>query len=225
MSTSGQITGLLTAGQYVTLALELLGQCAPGDEPSGEELSSGVRYLNFMLKSWQADGCNLFRDEEVTIEWPAGQADCELAPNVIDVIMARYVQSSTYERWLDRWERWDYQQLPNKISTGLPTIYNFVKTVGNPRMRVWPVPSSTITIRANIARVIEDVTAADQEIDLPQEWTECAYYNLAARMANTMGAFKVGPQVVIDVNQKAGDLYAALSTFDRPGSVFFKRYC
>lgn len=223
MATSGQITGLLTARDYITTALELLGQLAPGDEPTGEEMVSGVRYLNFMLKSWQADGCNLFRDEEVTITWPANTADCSLAPTIMDVMSARYVQSSTYERWLDRWERWDYQQLPNKIASGMPTSFNFVKEVGSPRMRVWPVPSEEITIRANVARVIEDVTAADQEIDLPQEWTECAYYNLASRMANTMGSAKGGMAMVADVNAKAAALYGALSTFDRPGSIFFAK--
>lgn len=221
MSTSGQIGGKLTVRDVITTAMELLGTLAPGDDLAGDEAVSGIRYLNYMLKSWQADGCNLWRDEEVEITWPAATAECELSPTVMDVISARYVQSTTYERWLARWERGDYQVLPNKISVGMPTLYVFIKTTGAAKMAIWPVPATQITIKADVARVTEDVTALDQDIDIPQEWLECVYYNLAARMAATMGTHNF-PMVVADVNAKAQSLYASLSSFDRPGSYTFQ---
>lgn len=215
MATSGQITALLTVRDYVLAAMQLLGVIAPGDDIEADEADSAMRFMSSMLKAWQADGCNLWRDDEVDITWPADTPQCDLSPNVIDVISARYVQSTTYERWLDRWERGAYQSLPNKIAAGFPTMFVFIKTRGNPQMAVWPVPSSEITIRANVARVTEDVTDVDQTIDIPQEWAECVYYNLAARMAGTMGA---NPNIARDVNDKAREMYVRMSSFDRPGS-------
>lgn len=222
MSTSGQIGGKLIVKDYITTAMELLGVLAPGNEPEADEYDSGIRYLNNMLKAWQSDGCNLWRDEVVEIVWPAATAECDLSPTVIDVISARYVQSTTFERWLARWERGDYDVLPNKISAGTPTIFVFVKTTSNPKMILWPVPPAEVTIKANIARVTEDVTAVDQEVDIPQEWAECVYYNLAVKMAGTMATGRVDPRREGQLRNDAAEMYARMASFDRPGSYTFE---
>ena len=127
-----------------------------------------------------------------------------------------------FERWLARWERGDYDILPNKFSAGTPTLYVFIKTTGAPKMSVWPVPSEEITIKANVARVTEDVTAVDQEIDIPQEWAECVYFNLASRMAGTMATGRVDPRREGQVRNDAAEMYARMASFDRPGSYTFE---
>lgn len=222
MSTSGQIGGKLTVRDYITTAMELLGILAPGNEPEADEFDSGIRYLNNMLKAWQSDGCNLWRDEVVDIAWPAATSELELAPNVIDVISARYVQTTTFERWLDRRERGEYNNYPNKLTPGTPTIFVFVKTTGNPKMNLWPVPADAVTIRADVARVTEDVTAIDQEVDLPQEWAECVYYNLAVKMAGTMATGRVDPRREGQLRNDAAEMYVRMASFDRPGSYTFE---
>ncbi|MDO9334938.1 MAG: hypothetical protein Q7T61_00925 [Caulobacter sp.] len=222
MSTSGQIGGKLVVKDYITTAMELLGILAPGNEPEADEYDSGIRYLNSMLKAWQSDGCNLWRDEVVTIDWPAATAECDLSPTVMDIISARYVQSGTYQRWLARWERGDYDLLPNKVSVGTPTMFVFVKTTSNPKLILWPVPSEAVTISANVARVTEDVTEVDQEVDLPQEWAECVYFNLASRMAGTMATGRVDPRREAQVRADAAEMYARMSSFDRPASYTFE---
>jgi len=224
MSTSGQIGGKLTVAQYITTAMELLGILAPGNEPEADEFDSGIRYLNSMLKGWQSDGCNLWRNEETTITWPADTASCTLSPTVLDVIAARFVQSSDFERYLDRWELADYRILPTKMASGNPTMFAFQKTTGQPILYVWPVPITECELKADVARVTEDVTAIDQEVDIPQEWAECVYYNLAARMAGTMATGRVDPRREGQIRQDAAEMYARMSSFDRPGSYTFERW-
>jgi hypothetical protein len=216
VSTSGTTTGLATAGDIVRRALELIQVFDPGEEVTPADMATGLKHLNWMLKAMQGDGCNLFRDERITITWPGGTVEGSLSPSVIDVIDVRFQQSSTFERQLSRWERGEYNQIPNKAQAGDPLAYTVIKRTGAIRMSVWPVPADDVTLNCDVARVIEDVTAHTQNVDVPQEWTEAVIYNLADRLAPVFG-------VQSPVTDRALALYVMMRDADRPGSYFLTR--
>jgi len=60
MSTSETITFLVSTTEIVTEALELLGVLSEGETPNTDQLTSSIRTLNMMTKTWQAEGLNLF---------------------------------------------------------------------------------------------------------------------------------------------------------------------
>lgn len=223
MTTSGTISGVLTAGEFVKTACELLGIVAHDEDVDGSLMDTGIKHLNFMMKSWQADGCNLWRETNVLISWPANTQDGILSVNAFDIVDMRFYDAvGNYQRLMTRYARADYNSLPVKGAAGFPTIYTVQRERSDLRMWVWPVPTTDVSFYADMARVIEDVTDPSQTLDLPQEWTECAFYGLADRLANVSGVTDRVLPLAAKIQQNANRLYEAMRDFDRPASVYFR---
>lgn len=220
MATSGVITSNMTAGEMMMLAMQELGSIGAGEAPTGEEYEAMLPRLNFMLKSWQAKGCNLWRETDGTITIPADTASGALDPRVIDVMAARVVNTPN-QIALQRWETGEYRQIPNKSQSGRPVAFYIDKQRDAVNMYVWPVPTTDTEIKLDYARVIEDVTATTDNLDIPQQWIETVYVNLAARCAALFGATRVDPNTVGEIKQRAAMLEQDLFDMDRPSSVFF----
>lgn len=60
MATSGSISLSATRDDIITEALELAGVNFIGKTPSAAQLTTCTRSMNYMLKSWQAKGLNMF---------------------------------------------------------------------------------------------------------------------------------------------------------------------
>lgn len=210
MATSGTTNSTLTARQIIQQSFDLLGV---GKTMNAGDFELGMRQLNFMLKSMQSDGCNLWRDQDALIDWPAATPSGTLDPNFIDVFDVLWVQDATYERILLRWEKGEYDLLPNKITAGSPTIYCVTRGRDSLQMRIWPVPQDETFLKCDVATIIQDVTELSQNIDVPQMWLECVYYNLADRL---MPSFGMPNQ---QVTETANRLYSAMRDYDRPGSI------
>jgi hypothetical protein len=200
--------------------MEDLGVLASGEVPTAEEGATGMERLNWMLKSWQANGANLWRDTEATATFGAGIATVTLDPRPIDVIEARVVIAPTNELPLGRWELAEYRQIPNKTSPGRPVAFTLNKGRDDVTMTVWPVPVAATDVIYSYARVIEDVTDLTQTLDVPQQWAETVWMGLAARLANTFGAARTDPASVERITQYAGILEQKLLDQDRPASVY-----
>ena len=220
MATSGDIDFTLTARSVIQRAYEVLGVYGASDTVEADDAELARVLLNAMLKSWQSDGCNLWREEEDTLTVPVSTASVTMDPRVIDVLEARVEMSSTYERPLARWEWGEYVAVPNKAAPGVPAAFVLRKERAQTVFRVWPVPTAETTIHFTAARVIEDVTALDDELDLPQEWLECVIYNLAAKLA--IPHARVGTPEAQAAKQEGAALYAQMRDMDRPASVFFQ---
>lgn len=218
------ITSTMDAEAVVTQAMKILGVLDSRSAPSTEEKADGVTALNWMLKSWQADGMNLWRQTQGTVTVPAATATVSLDPYCIDVVEARYVQSATNQRWLGRWEWGQYVILPNKQAVGFPTIFVLNKQADDVEMTVWPVPASDIQVAYTYARVIADVTADGDPIDVPQAWLETVYYSLADRLIETYSVGETAPRTAARVSARAAELYQKLLNSDRPAAVFFQPF-
>lgn len=222
MATSGAIGGLLTVRDIVRTSLQLIGACPNGGDPDADDAALAMLQLNFMLKSMQADGCNLWRRTEETVTFPPNTKVMTLDPRCIDVMEARLQLNTTFERSLGRWEWGEYVTMPNKVASGDPTIFVLDKQRTEVTMTVWPVPYVERDINYTYARVIDDVTDLDEDVDLPQEWTEAVYYCLADRLLDPFSVSTSQPGVAQRVAARASMLYGKMLDLDRPASVFMK---
>lgn len=220
MTTSGTTSSQLIVGEIIQQAMSELGVLSSGEQPTAEETADGVRVLNWMLKSWPSRGLNLWRETQGSVAFPAATASVALDPFCLDVAEARYVQSSTFERPLQRWENGQYRQLPNKAQLGYPTAFFVDKQAGSITMHLWPVPSIDSTVLFTYSRVPQDVTDAAETVDVPQEWTELVYVALAARLVQTFGVNRTDPATAQIIAQRAAALEQAMLDQDRPASVF-----
>lgn len=223
MTTSGTITGTLTARDLCTLAAQDLGVYSAGETLSAADATEMMTRLSWMLKSWQADGANLWRQAEGTAVFPDATKTVTLDPRCIDVLEARYQQSASFQLPMQRYEIGEYQSIPNKDQAGAyPLIFYLRKLVDSVTMTVWPVPADGATVHYSYARVIEDVTDLNQTIDVPQQWMETIWTNLAARCVTMFGVTRLDPATVTMVTARAAALEQKLLDQDRPASVLIE---
>jgi len=214
----------MIVSEFVARAMKEIGALSSGENPEAEELEDGIQTFNWMLKSMAAEGANLFRTVEGAAIFLADTATVELDPYCSDVLEARLVQSLTFQRPMLRWDLGQYMQLPNKHQPGYPTAYYLSRTIGTLSMSVWPVPNLDMTILYTYARIPEDVLTGAETVDLPQQWTEAAYYSLASRLANMFGATRTDPASVQRVDAMSQMLMTRQLDSDRPASVFMGSY-
>lgn len=219
MPTSGVITGEINAQEVMIRAMEDLGVLGAGEQPTAEEYESMLPRLNWMLKSWQAKGCNLWRTTTGSITIAAGTPSGTLDPDIIDVKAARVVYDGT-EMPIQRWEEGEYRQIPRKLNPGRPTAFYVDKQRDETNLYVWPVPTVNTVLMLDYARVIEDVTDATQTLDVPQQWAETVWKCLAVRCATLFGATRLDPTTLGELKQQAAILEQELLDMDRPASVF-----
>lgn len=221
MTTSGVITSSLTVREVINTAAELIQRLPQGGTLSAANADLGIKHLNWMLKTWQASGaCDGWRLSDVTITWPAATQSATLNTAYLDLINVRVRESST-DRDLNRLSAQEYASLPNKTSAGTPNSYFVRKTRSTIELSLWPVPSTASTIVADGVRVIEDVTALTETLDIPQEWHECVFYGLADRLSVPFGVHRADPILASEVSKRASGLFALMKSFDEEtGSIF-----
>ena len=103
-----------------------------------------------------------------------------------------------------RLNRDSYANLPNKAFQGKPLQFWLDRTLDEPIMYVWPVPSASTAIAqvtTYVKRYIMDVGTLTQEIEVPQRWYEAIVYQLAARFAEELP--QVDPAMMPILDQKA----------------------
>jgi hypothetical protein len=213
MATSGATGGLMTAGEVVRTAYEIRGAVGIEADVTGSQMDFGIKQLNWMLKGWQSDGKDCWRLKDITIDWTADTPEAELDDNVLDVVNLRFED----RRPLERWSREEVSAgIVDKAQGGEPVIYCPWRERDRLWLRLWPVPTSAATIRADVLRIAEDVTSPGETLDIQQEWTEAVIYNLSTRLVGG------DPKLVPIVEQRAGELYRRLPQFDLSGSLFLQ---
>lgn len=218
MTTSGVTAWEMTARDIVTAALRDARILASGRDPKAAELEDCILRLNGMLKSMSSKA-NLFRETEANVTVTGGTGMATLPAGVRDVSGVRHVLSATNERSLTPWPRADYAQMPNKTTVGNPSVYYLSRQRDAAVLRIWPVPAAAVTLKLDYSRVAETITDASQTVDIPQEWQETIYKNLAVECAELFGA-TLTPRYIA----KAEALYQQMLDSDRPDFYTFESY-
>lgn len=217
MSTSGSIDLNLTVREVSTFALKLIGVTGITDTPAAEDAETARLALSMMLKTWQQNGPNLFRQTFGSVTLVAGTASYVLSPRPYKVIEARYRSSSSIDIPMTEMTRQQYVDLANKAATGIPTQYYVDRQRASTTMYVWTVPSaSTGSIQYTYQRVIEDADALANDIDIPQEWLETVGYSLADRLIDH---YKIENKAI---RLRAAMLYQNALDDDRESFVTFE---
>lgn len=211
------IDGLLNAGEIVTKALRIMGVVNRQGAPSTAQLDEGLETLNWLLKSLQLDHIHLWRQETKEIAVPASTQAFTLDPRPVDVYNARIkFTASDYERPMSRLSLDDFLILPTKSLTGTVVLYSIRKSANSTDMLFWPIPNVAATVVYDFARVIDDITATGDAVDILQEWTEGLFYLLAERLLSSYGLAEISPSTSQYIALRAQDLRRRLEDADRP---------
>jgi hypothetical protein len=226
MATSGVTTGIMTVRDVLTeaaalSAAKLVNEGQPTLNPF--DFQRGMVHLNLLLKAAQNDGCAAHLLEEITMTWPADQAEQELDVKYLDIYEMRVRDSSDQDRQLTRIETDEYREIPNKFQLGEPISFSPGKSVETLIVRLWPVPSADTDLYATAKRVVEDITSLDENLDIPQEWSSAIIHKMAVSYDRLKGFS--GTAAALELRQEAERLYQLAKCADEPQSLFLSPAC
>lgn len=221
MATSGSSDFNETARGIATAALRMVGACPLDETPDATLAATALEQLQFMMKTWGADpDPKLWLVSAASLTLVDATASYTL-PTARKVISARRrigTGTSQNDLPLIVVSRQEYDDLPNKLSTGSPRQVYFDPQRPARKLYVRPIPSasiaSTTTIEYTYLRVIEDIDSLDDDFDVPQEWLETLQYSLAARLILPTKMHLNDPVGADKIEKRAAQLYGQLSSFD-----------
>lgn len=221
MATSGSTDFTMNARDVIKYALEKLVVIAPEETPSAADMASCKLDLNMMLKGWQRTAPSLFRKAIGSVTLVANTTSYTLSPRPFRVISARYRSADGRDLPMTEWTAEDYEDMPVKTSTGIPTAFYVDYQRDSVVMNIWqPLAAVTSeTIRYVYQRRFEDVDALENDIDVPQEHLDLVGYNLANRVAPQYG--KAGTTIHNEVKGMAAYLLQEAMAAEREAVVRF----
>jgi len=219
MAVSNSTDFARTANELIVDALELLGIRGEEEPLQAYELQRGLKWLNYLLRTWQVDGVMGWTLTEGSLSLTASQAsytfgaggDFTTVP--VDIQQVRVSHDGGNEMEMTRLSREDYYRLPNRTTEGSPTQYFYDRQRDGGTLHVWPVPSDgDYDITFTYRRRVMDMDAASDSFDLPQEWYLAIVSGLAALFIPIYG--KSGTPRAQDIRQQAAEAYTAVKAFD-----------
>lgn len=185
MATSGTVAFQPNVEEIISEAFERCG--LDPQIQTGDRAVSARRSLNLLFSEWANRGINYWTVEQQTLTLVNGQtAPYTLPVGTIDIISAVIRDSAgtdTADQIVNRVSIADYNQLPNKTSPGKPSQYMLDKQY-TPVAYFWQVPNrDTYSIVYWAIRQLEDITASNQDADIPYRWNECICAGLASKLS------------------------------------------
>ena len=191
MATSGTRTFTLTAADAIEEAYELAGL----EYRTGYDGVTARRSMNIMFADWSNRGVQLWEVEQVSLDLVQGTTSYSLNQydiDILDAVIRRTVNSTQTDFQVDRIERGEYLDIPNKNTQARPTQYYLERTV-TPKLFVWPAPeNSTDKLVSYRWKRIQDISGSVDDVDLPSRFLPCLVTGLAFNLALKKNPDKAG---------------------------------
>ena len=209
MATSNSFDFRLDVEQIITEAYERCG--IDNQTRTGYQALSARRSLNLLFSEWANRGINYWTVQNNTLSLVDGQTIYSLPVgtiDLIDVVVRETIGATTTDTVLQRVSIADYNEIPNKTDEGKPTQYLLNKQY-TPTLYLWQVPNSSTAYSLVYWSInqLEDITASNQEADVPYRWADCICAGLSSKLA-----LKFAPdrfQVLDQIYERTFDLAAA----------------
>lgn len=193
MAVSNSTDFSLNTVQIIQEALALIGAEMTDEPLKAHEFTWGLRALNMMLRTWQADGVMTWTLTEGTFSLVLGQPGYAFGSGGVfttvplDITDVRITRAGR-DLPMYRMSRDDYYALPIKTNQGYPTQFYYDRQRDGGTLFVWPAPDAALgTIGFTYRRYVMDLTTSTNNIDLPKEWYEAIVYNLAKKLLPRFG--------------------------------------
>ena len=209
----------------ITGALRLCGVIAQGDTPTATQVTEAAEALNYLVKSWQADGMPIWATTTYVVTPVAGTASYVLTgAKPLKILQAWNRQtSSNVDIPMRILTRQEYNILGNKSTTGNPIQLYFEPNRDTTTVYLFPTPDSSSaaanTIHIVAQRSYADFDAATDTPDFPQEWYEAVKYGLACRLAGDYGLNLQDRRQLLAEAKELKD--NALMSSGESGSIYF----
>jgi hypothetical protein len=183
----------MTARDIISGSLRLINAIASGETPTAAELADGLSSFNDMLESWSNDGLLVPTQTTEALTLVSAQASYTIGAaqnfnTVRPMIIERAsVSDGAYETPLAILTPNEYAEIPDKTTQGRPTKLFFDPTVPFGTIKLWPVPSSALTLNLHSRKPLTSFAAATDTVNMPTGYARALRYNLALELAPEYG--------------------------------------
>jgi len=184
MATSNTVAFQPDIEEIIAEAFERCGMDA--QSLTGYQSLAARRSLNLLFSEWANRGINYWAvqnntlalgKDTTTYTLPAGTID------LIDGVVRQTTGGTTTDTVVERISIAEYNQLPDKSSSGKPTLYMLNKKY-TPILYTWQVPDrNDYSLVYWSINQLEDITASNQDADIPYRWSDCICAGLASKLA------------------------------------------
>jgi len=191
MATSGTRTFTLTAADAIEEAYELAGL----EYRTGYDGVTARRSMNIMFADWSNRGIQIWEVEQVSLDLVQGTTTYDLNQydiDILDAVIRRTQNRIQTDFQIDRIDRGDYLDIPNKETQARVTQYYLERTI-TPKLYVWPAPeNSTDKFISYRWKRIQDISASVDDVDVPSRFLPCLVTGLAFNLALKKNPEKAG---------------------------------
>jgi hypothetical protein len=184
MATSGTYTFRPNVEEIIAESFERVGMDA--QNMTGYQASAARRSLNLLFSEFANRGINYWAVQNNTLALTQGTTTYTLPVGTIDlmdVVIRETVGGTQSDTVLPRVSISDYNQIPNKTTQAKPSQYMLDKQY-TPDLYVWQVPdSNNYSLVYWSINQLEDVTASNEDADIPYRWSDCICAGLASKLA------------------------------------------
>ena len=180
MATSGTTAFELDVSDVIEEAYERIGI----EIRTGYQAKTARRSLNLLLQHLSNKQINLWKLVLTSQALVQGTTSYTLASDVLD-IQSVVLRRSSVDTTMNRLSREEYQTRPNKTTQGRPSQY-WLERLSTPVLHIYLAPeNATDTVRFYAMERIEDISTAQNTIDIPSRFAPAIVsgltYNLAIK--------------------------------------------
>jgi hypothetical protein len=184
MATSGTVAFRPDVEEIIAESFERVGMDA--QNMTGYQALAARRSLNLLFSEFANRGINYWAVQNNTLSLAQGTTTYTLPVgtiDLIDVVIRESVGGTQTDTVLPRVSISDYNQIPNKTTQAKPSQYMLDKQY-TPVLYVWQVPdNNNYSLVYWSINQLEDVTASNQDADIPYRWNDCICAGLASKLA------------------------------------------
>jgi len=179
MATSGTVTFRPNVEEIIAESFERCG--LDTQTRTGYHAVAARRSLNLLFSEWSNRGINYWAVSQNTLTLSDGTASYALPAGTIDIVDAVVRESST-DQTINRVTIAEYNQIPNKTTEGKPSQYMIDKQY-TPTVYFWQVPDKTYTMVYWAVNQLDDISASNEDADVPYRWSDCICAGLASKLS------------------------------------------
>ena len=184
MATSGTYTFRPDVEEIIAESFERVGMDA--QNMTGYQARAARRSLNLLFSEFANRGINYWAVQNNTLALTQGTTTYTLPVgtiDLIDVVIRENIGGTQSDTVLPRVSISDYNQIPNKTTQAKPSQYMLDKQY-TPEIYVWQVPdNNNYSLVYWSINQLEDVTASNEDADIPYRWSDCICAGLASKLA------------------------------------------
>jgi|TARA_R110000787_G_scaffold200598_1_gene311552 hypothetical protein len=178
MATSGTRAFSLDVATAIEEAYELAGL----EARTSYDAVTARRSMNIMFADWSNRGIQMWEISKVELTLTEGTSEYTINASDIDILDAyiqRTIGQTVTDISLDRIDRNEFVNIPNKETKARSTEY-WLERLKSPVIHLYPTPeNSTDKLIYYVWRTIEDTGASINDIDIPTRFVPCLVSGLA----------------------------------------------